>query len=717
MGLHFETAISDSAAMIARGRVAVTALVVALVVPSAASAADPALVVVGVPDTPRNVDLRLQGGPPRVMTGALRLALRNAGTKSFKLRLRYAPADGRPLQTITNRSKVVRLSGVGASRPKSSEALTMKPGATRDIGLRFELPANELPDILNGDLILQAFQSGAPGVKEQQTVAVHGRPRPVGDVRVEPAKAVLQVDRVCVWFDCPGTEGGAVRLVGTGVAALLDDLSATGDADRWAEVARGDGETSRVFLRNLEVTSDPQVATAQLELGDDPPPGAFAGKLPLSLFDAKSPAVAAEVRSHLWVGWALIAVLVGVVLAWMLLHHLALRQRRLLIQRWLQARAKEYADHSPANRLDDGSALLAELEVQWPLTIDPSWTYADDLGTARRIFTAARWARNDADLDEAQAAAGKLSVQINTWLLAVLQARELWDLDARPQQSRVTRSWEETQTAIQTRALLHQLRGTPIDEQTLEAVERQVIWHRAYAQAWDLRLRLESADPDGVRDIPFDAIDDELQPTLARTPEQQAVLEVKLTRSFVRMRRLADQTPQVDTPEQPLTLSPGAEVVAAKRNVEAARVFAKAPELAVTQAAQNRPGTPVLLHDVPRNDAAGQQEEAGAAAMGERPTSSQPRAPQLRRGARALRRLQFVDFLQTLVILTLASLAYFFAIYDDTWGSVADVATALLAGFAGQVTVQWALLPIYRSVRLRSEAATEGAAVAGGAPS
>jgi hypothetical protein len=78
-----------------------------------------------------------------------------------------------------------------------------------------------------------------------------------------------------------------------------------------------------------------------------------------------------------------------------------------------------------------------------------------------------------------------------------------------------------------------------------------------------------------------------------------------------------------------------------------------------------------------------------------------------------LRRLQFIDFIQTLVILTLASLAYFFAKYDDTWGSVADVATALLAGFVGQVTVQWALLPIYRSVRLRSDQSTQGTAATG----
>jgi hypothetical protein len=60
-----------------------------LVVPSAVSAADPALVVLAAA-TPRTVDLRLVGGPPRAMTGVMRLVLRNAGTKSLRLRLRYS---------------------------------------------------------------------------------------------------------------------------------------------------------------------------------------------------------------------------------------------------------------------------------------------------------------------------------------------------------------------------------------------------------------------------------------------------------------------------------------------------------------------------------------------------------------------------------------------------------------------------------------------------
>jgi hypothetical protein len=679
------------------------------VVLPAPSAAAPALAVVGTANTPRTVDLRLQAGPPRVMTGMTRLVLRNASMRQLEVRLGYVPADGQPVPAITTTSKIVRLSG--------SRALTIKKGRTRAVGLRFELPADRPPESLDGDLLVQAVRNGR--VEEQQTVMLHGRPRPVGDVRVEPAKAVLQFDKWCVWFECPGTEGGAVRLVGTGVPGMLDDLAAVGIGDRWTEVARKDGKMVRMWLRDLKGTSDPHVATAQLELGDDPPPGAFEGRLPLSLFDAKSPAVATEVRSHLWVGWAVIAVLAGVVVAWMLLHHLALRQRRRLIQGWLQARAKEYVDRSPDNRLGDGSTLLADLKVVSPLTVDPSWTYADDLGTARRIFTAARWARNDADLDEAQTAAGNLSVQINTWLLAVLQARELWELDTKGKPSRVTRSWEETQTAIHTRALLNRLRGTPVDEPTLEAVGRQVIWHRAYADAWDLRWRLERHVPDDVRAIPFDEIDEKLEPPLTRTPEEQAVREVELTRSFIRMKRLAEQTPRVDAPEEPLALTPTADVVAAKLDVEAARVFADAPELAVAQAALNHPDKPVLRHDTPPHDVHAEDGAMGAlgtAGIPEQAAPAPPASPQLGTGARVLRRLQFVDFMQTLAILTLASLAYFFARYNDTWGSVADVATAFLAGFAGQVVVQWALLPIYRSVRLRSVSAKEGAAAAKGAP-
>jgi hypothetical protein len=67
-----------------------------------------------------------------------------------------------------------------------------------------------------------------------------------------------------------------------------------------------------------------------------------------------------------------------------------------------------------------------------------------------------------------------------------------------------------------------------------------------------------------------------------------------------------------------------------------------------------------------------------------------------------LTRLQRTDALLSLVVVLLSSILYSATAYNATWGSLVDWATAFGAGFTGQVVIKWALLPIYRSVRLRA---------------
>ena len=60
------------------------------------------------------------------------------------------------------------------------------------------------------------------------------------------------------------------------------------------------------------------------------------------------------------------------------------------------------------------------------------------------------------------------------------------------------------------------------------------------------------------------------------------------------------------------------------------------------------------------------------------------------------------DAFLTLVILVVSSVLYSATLYTDTWGKPSDWATAFGAGFFGQVSIKWALLPLYRSIRLGS---------------
>jgi hypothetical protein len=88
-------------------------------------------------------------------------------------------------------------------------------------------------------------------------------------------------------------------------------------------------------------------------------------------------------------------------------------------------------------------------------------------------------------------------------------------------------------------------------------------------------------------------------------------------------------------------------------------------------------------------------------------------SPRRKRGTRFLKQLKRRDTLLSGAILVVSSLLYVGTIYSDTWGGLEDWVTAFGAGFLGHLTVKWALLPIYRSLRLR--AAPETAAVEGAA--
>lgn len=67
-----------------------------------------------------------------------------------------------------------------------------------------------------------------------------------------------------------------------------------------------------------------------------------------------------------------------------------------------------------------------------------------------------------------------------------------------------------------------------------------------------------------------------------------------------------------------------------------------------------------------------------------------------------LRRYRLSDVLLSLIVLLITSLVYTATVYSDTWGSWTDWATAFGAGFLGKLVIQWTLLPVYRSLRIRT---------------
>jgi hypothetical protein len=57
----------------------------------------------------------------------------------------------------------------------------------------------------------------------------------------------------------------------------------------------------------------------------------------------------------------------------------------------------------------------------------------------------------------------------------------------------------------------------------------------------------------------------------------------------------------------------------------------------------------------------------------------------------------------TALVIALSSLAYALTIYNDTWGSPADWATAFCADVVGTASITWAALPVFQSLRLRAK--------------
>jgi hypothetical protein len=72
-----------------------------------------------------------------------------------------------------------------------------------------------------------------------------------------------------------------------------------------------------------------------------------------------------------------------------------------------------------------------------------------------------------------------------------------------------------------------------------------------------------------------------------------------------------------------------------------------------------------------------------------------------------MRKLQRGDIFWTLLSAVVASTAYALTIWDDTWGTVTDFATAFTAGFLTDTIVNWAVLPAFQSYRARRRAAAQ----------
>ena len=212
--------------------------------------------------------------------------------------------------------------------------------------------------------------------------------------------------------------------------------------------------------------SQPGAATADLVLEDKPGAGEYKGTIPVSTLVAGAPALPVEVHSRYSIVWAVLAIFLGVLAAGALYQQIGLWQRKRLLERALtEAVDEDYMAHRGYNLVPEPPGrLIQDLNIQCPLRYNDEWQSWDALDSSSNIYTAVRWARNDADLDEAQTAALTLLQDIKSWLLALTAVRGVWEL-TRGERS-AQDDWDELKVSRDAELVLIRARRTPRDDAT-----------------------------------------------------------------------------------------------------------------------------------------------------------------------------------------------------------------------------------------------------------
>lgn len=657
-----------------------------------------------------------------VLQGELHLVLRNVGKSKKRVRLLYARDEHNAL-VLPDGSNSVQL--VLPAAP-SRGYVSVRAGSVRQLALRFRLPTNRPPGDLDGTIEVETLRPRPADPIKQLALPVTGKLRPL-DVRFDPSSSVVQVTRGCL-FGCNTTDGGTVRLLGTGVGLLLTELRQAGQVSIDTTLRRGSGQSVEVTLTDLEPDSErPGSAVAKLTLGSEPEPGKYSGKLALSRLAADAPSLPIEVRSRVWVVWTVLFIFAGVLVAAMIFMQLGLNRRKQLLKDALERVVGQYCEHAQGNLAgsNGGDPLIWKLSVDCPLRKDPNWNYYDELDTANSIYTATYWARTEADLDEVQTAALKLVVGVKAWMLVLNECAALWEL-ARAHREEVEpgQLWGATNVARDSDLLLRKARRPPADAQAnsqlMDQIQMQTAWHRSFAEAWDLQIRLQRAGGDAgakAAQVPLKELDQEAKPVASRSRDQQDELDRKLEALRARLLRLRDESNRDETTRDvPLVaLSAGPQEVEAatlRAELDSLQSLSAQPQLALATLTAGPSLAAPETGEVPNPEGgpAPSSAEPPAASAPAPPPASPPPAPvgndvrEGKRPSRLLRGLRRIDFAVSLVILIISSLVYAATVYDDTWGTPADWVTAFGAGIIGQLTIRWALLPIYRSIRMRTSA-------------
>jgi hypothetical protein len=601
--------------------------------------------------------------------GTLTLLLSNQTDKERGLSVRYIRKGG-PSSVEVGRAETSPVS-ILRSTPSS-----VAPNQPIELVLRFTTEATQAPEALDGWLVISLgrVKGAKPSDTAPLVVPVAGALDAVEGVSPEPSSVTMQITEwIPVANCCAVGDTASVRLVGPDAVAL----SIRQPNYRSTVLLRNDdGRSLVVELSDLEPHAgyvDAQVKTVS-ELGA----GEYKGNLSLGT-NPDDPKLALTVRSRHAVLYVVLAVLVGALLGLALNLVTGIRRRKSLLRIQVKAALEAYrdADKSHGGDLWDISDVIRKRDDDdqddWYVQTD--WYAFPRREGARGLWSAIHWARTSEDLDVLTAWANDFSLRIELWLDLLKPVADLEHEVIHPplidgKLATLGRGpWEDTGTYEDSLKLLDEVRrGAPkdLDEKAAEKlklrVRTQSVWHAQVRELWEELARLRAAgkiSADQLRRLRNQKLD------LVTDPEVR-----EKTRGADNWLDLLEAVREVE------------EEIAKRKTSEERRREAVGVDLS----------TAWIMHERSRNAAAPPDPSEGYKINqggGDRKLKAGEMLTAVRRG----------DVFTTALLVLLASVVYAETLYDTTWGSPADYATAFLAGFTTKVIADWTVLPLFQSLR------------------
>jgi hypothetical protein len=637
-----------------------TWLLTASFLPGAASA-DPLAVVSGQ----RTQTVTLAEGPNGSLGGNLKLVARNETNSSARVVVHYYP------------------SGDGSATAPDAFVLSplraplAAPHALVDLTFVASLPPKSTPADLDGILQLELKGTTPPAPLD---ITIEGKAPVSSGVAIVPASLSIDSTNWFGPFSRASKTRTRIQLRGPGVPLLFRQNTIISTI---VLLRASDGHEIKAKLLASAPAQGGDLADGDVLVSGGLAPGGYSGSLPLSDLTTAAPSLSIDVKSADSAIWAVLAVGLGALAGGGVYLASNRKRRRGLLEAYLTGALEEYQ----GKRAQLQQAAAPGPMPLWDVTglgkedewFKHTWRALPETRGVQGVSSEISWARSEADLDIAEEGVKAILTRIGRWL-QVADTEDLATLQqvAKLKPLSVGGVWAQTTTVKDTGSLLRELREIEpeSDEATHALVQRvvdQARWHAALATSWQMKsavLQQIANDPTGyvaavvaaVNAVELATADSES--TLAtRTPQKQLELETTLDRWNAELLEF------YDGPEMVLS-GPEPAVILGALTADAAR---PADELNVSLPLAVAP-------------------PATAATVAE-PTGPTPKW---------IDAITVTDIIWSFVIVVIASAAYLPHFYNDSWGTLGDYATAFIAGFLGNLAINWALLPVFTSISIRA---------------